>query len=215
MDTLLEQLGFSPDSELPPDLAAMLEQLQMTGQLQMVAGGVDASNSGTPAASGSGRGSSGASGKDRNAWRLIGIDPTNEHIDAHLPDMFRDAGEQLSSFHSHAPLMGSVTGLSPIYGISGERLGQGYCDLSHMGLGLRHRGGLIQLPEIYTDIYQAVSVCLQRRVYLCRCSHACLSACFHVNIFRIVCSSTAAVISTLTRTLTLTRTPNCYLHSCY
>jgi hypothetical protein len=188
LDAVLQQLGFTPDMELPPDLADLAEQFQLGwgggggqggaqgGAQGGGAGGALATMAGlfgvgqaaaAASATGSGTGHLGAAGlggTDRPAstspsisWKLVGVDPSNEHIDAHVTEMFRDRSVQLASLHSHAPLIGTVSGVNPIYGINGERLVSGYCDLSHFGLGVRHRGGLIPLPEVYTDLYQMVS----------------------------------------------------------
>lgn len=90
-------------------------------------------------------------------WRMIGVDPVNLHVDAHLPDLYN---AESPAIHTMAPLRGSVTGRAAVYGLSGRRLTEGYCDLSHFGLGNRHRGGFIPLPLVYTDLHQMVRQCI-------------------------------------------------------
>ena len=86
-------------------------------------------------------------------WRMIGVDPVNLHVDAHLPDLYN---AESPAIHTMAPLRGSVTGRAAVYGLSGQRLSEGYCDLSHFGLGNRHRGGFVPLPLVYTDLHHMV-----------------------------------------------------------
>jgi hypothetical protein len=86
-------------------------------------------------------------------WRMIGVDPVNLHVDAHLPDLYN---AESPAIHTMAPLRGSVTGRAAVYGLSGKRLSEGYCDLSHFGLGNRHRGGFVPLPLVYTDLHHMV-----------------------------------------------------------
>lgn len=90
-------------------------------------------------------------------WRMIGVDPVNLHVDAHLPDLYN---AESPAIHTMAPLRGSVTGRAAVYGLSGQRLSEGYCDLSHFGLGNRHRGGFVPLPLVYTDLHQMVRQCI-------------------------------------------------------
>jgi E3 ubiquitin-protein ligase UBR2 len=91
---------------------------------------------------------------DQAVWNLIGIDPVYPCIDDHFPGMFQS--DNLTSVHTSTPLLGSISGTHPIYGLNGERLSHGFADLSHMGIGLRHVSKLIDLPHLYTDIYQMV-----------------------------------------------------------
>ena len=44
-----------------------------------------------------------------------------------------------------------------MYGIQGAPLREGFNDLSHFGVGNRHRGGFISLPLVYTDLHQMVN----------------------------------------------------------
>jgi len=71
----------------------------------------------------------------------------------------------ISCLHSHTPFQGSVSGTYIIHGVHGESLtnNNGYNDLSHLGLGKRHIGGLMQLPSLYTDVYQRAKFPLGRK----------------------------------------------------
>ena len=89
----------------------------------------------------------------RSLWRMVGLDPTNIHVDAHLSNLY---DYDSPSVHTRAPLRGSITGRTLVYGIQGAPLREGFNDLSHFGVGNRHRGGLISLPLVYTDLHQMV-----------------------------------------------------------
>jgi len=84
-------------------------------------------------------------------WKLIGVYPNNKLVDEPLPDMF---GATLASIHSSTPLLGSISGTHIISGLNGERLDHVYSDMSQMGFSIKHHGGLIKLPSLYTDLYQ-------------------------------------------------------------
>lgn len=90
----------------------------------------------------------------RVVWRMLGVDPLNLHVDAHHLRLYSNDS---STVHTMCPLRGSVTGRSAVYGVQGERLQNGFNDLSHFGLGNRHRGGFISLPLAYTDLHQMAS----------------------------------------------------------
>jgi hypothetical protein len=89
-------------------------------------------------------------------WRMLGVDPTNLHVDAHAALLYNNDSPAV---HNLAPLRGSVTGRGPIYGVQGHLLNDGYCDLSHLGMGNRHKGGFISMPLAYTELH-----CLVRYV---------------------------------------------------
>jgi hypothetical protein len=61
--------------------------------------------------------------------------------------------------HSRTPFQGSVSGTAVVHGLHGESLGSGcgFYDISHLGLGRRHRMRLIELPSLFTSAYQQVS----------------------------------------------------------
>ena len=44
-----------------------------------------------------------------------------------------------------------------MFGLRGGRLAHPFPDFSHLGLGSRHRGGLLPLPRAYTDLHRMVS----------------------------------------------------------
>lgn len=85
---------------------------------------------------------------------MVGVDPANVHIDAHSVDFHDEASQHL---HTLAPFRASITGRAKVYGIQGMPLKEGFCDLSHFGMGNRHRGGFISLPLVYTDLHKLVS----------------------------------------------------------
>ena len=85
---------------------------------------------------------------------MLGVDPTNLHVDAHAALLYNNDSPAV---HNLAPLRGSVTGRGPIYGLQGSRLHDGYCDLSHLGMGNRHRGGFVSMPLAYTELHCLVS----------------------------------------------------------
>jgi len=91
-------------------------------------------------------------------WKLIGVFPTNRIVDEILPGMFKlpnpNESQTLASFHSSTPLLGSISGTHVINGVNGERLEHVFPDISHMAISMNHRGGLIKLPPLYTDLYQ-------------------------------------------------------------
>jgi hypothetical protein len=91
---------------------------------------------------------------DRNMTRgsqLCGVDP--------VESPFRPSSGSLIS--SVPPLVGSISGLRPFLGSSRQqRLSAVLYDDSHLGVGLRHRIRLYDLPEKYTDLYQMASILL-------------------------------------------------------
>jgi hypothetical protein len=91
-------------------------------------------------------------------WKLVGVYPSNKLVDEHLPDMFTlplpFSGGTLASFHSSTPLLGSISGTHVINGLNGEHLEHVFPDISHMSLSVKHKGGLIKLPSLYTDLYK-------------------------------------------------------------
>ena len=92
-----------------------------------------------------------------NEWKLEGVDPEYRYIDNFLGETFSE--ERLTNIHSYSPLQGCVSGLYAVNGINGDQVEDFFCDLS-CGLGSRrHRGHLIKLPNLYTDIYQMVGIC--------------------------------------------------------
>ena len=91
-------------------------------------------------------------------WRLFGVPPEHATVDASLLGGPPEAAA-LSSVHSSAPLQGSVSGTLPIYGYNGPTLDLVYYDLSHFGLARRHRGRLVALPDLYTDLYKRTKFC--------------------------------------------------------
>lgn len=84
---------------------------------------------------------------------MVGLDPANVHVDAHRNNLY---AEDSPSVHTVAPLRGSISGRTIVYGIQGAPLREGYNDLSHFGIGNRHKGGFISLPLVYTDLHQMV-----------------------------------------------------------
>lgn len=132
----LEQLqeAFGVDSEIPAELSAMLSGLQSAALSQSLA-----------------RSSAGGVA----SWRLIGLDPLNSHIDEHRSDLLGKKGSRMAFMHSVTPLVGSLCGTKTIYGLNCAPLKNGFADMSHLGLGLRHtRTALLPLPSLYTDLYQ-------------------------------------------------------------
>jgi hypothetical protein len=107
-------------------------------------------------------------------WKLLGVYPINPTVDFPAPELHRLAAEAATEENSpattsnfmllmpaRAPLQGSLTGALPIVGYNGQPLRYLYPDLSHMSVGLRHLGrAFIELPTIYTDLYQMVSFSL-------------------------------------------------------
>jgi len=98
----------------------------------------------------------------------VGVDPIYNTVDACVGSMFDSSvvkgksgsssvnSHSITCAHSRTPFQGSVSGTAIINGLHGESLSNGYQDLSHMGLGLRHRLRLIELPALYTSAYQQV-----------------------------------------------------------
>lgn len=121
---LLAQLGLDPNMELTPELTALLEAL-----------------SGTPA----------AGVETERAWRLTGVDPTLRYGDAFIGDTFSEL--DLTNVHSRAPLQASFTGHYSVNGINGQTVTEFLCDFSHFGQSVSRKGGLISLPQLYTDLY--------------------------------------------------------------
>ena len=91
------------------------------------------------------------------AWNMVGVDPINPQVDEPGVPSLLEADEHygLSCVHVSTPLLGCVTGRQPVFGVNGEELTYPYPDLSHMGVGWRHIGGLISLPRLYTDLFRS------------------------------------------------------------
>jgi hypothetical protein len=90
-------------------------------------------------------------------WKLLGVDPTYPCTDSFLDNTF--VVDRLTNIHAVTPLQGCVSGLFAAFGVNGERISDFYCELSHcVGFGgyLRHHRNLVNLPNLYTDIYQMV-----------------------------------------------------------
>eukprot|EP01041_Mallomonas_annulata_P000556 gene556-1070_t len=131
---LLLQQFVGDGSEAPSELAAMLEGLQAASHQHLLS-------------------STSAAASSLGTWRLIGIDPMNSHIDGHRPDLLGRRHTRMSNLHSTTPLIGSFCGTRAIYGMDCNPLRNGFCDMSHLGIGLRHTAGLVRLPSLYTDLY--------------------------------------------------------------
>ena len=125
------------NSDLPADMSTLLQLTQDTSPF-----------GGNPNAAGVG------------TWRLIGVDPVNSHIDGHPWDMLGKRHAKMSITHTTTPLIGSICGTRVIHAMNCEPLNYGYHDISHFGMGSRHVGKLIDLPSLYTDLYQKVIVLL-------------------------------------------------------
>eukprot|EP01038_Epipyxis_sp_PR26KG_P010895 gene10895-14625_t len=110
-------------------------------------------------------GSDGVVRKEKNAWPLYGVDPCHPLLDevpAGLMDyatrkkfdpIFDMAGNPLML--PTAGLVGSLTGCRPILGLNGQVSPFACPDLSHFNIGLRHMNKcFVQLPSLYTDLYQ-------------------------------------------------------------
>jgi hypothetical protein len=87
-------------------------------------------------------------------WRLTGIDPTYPYFDETLPEEF--SNRDLNKLHSISPFMASITGTYSVYSVHGNRIQSFLCDFSHMGLRRHQRVKLVELPNLYTDIYHMV-----------------------------------------------------------
>ena len=107
-----------------------------------------------------------------SVWRLHGVYPVNASVDeatpatqavgAVLEKHFKEGPSDVRNGNfalipRRGPLQGSVSGTHSIVGFNGETLRYGFPDLSHFSVGLRHlRRVLVELPSLYTDLYQAV-----------------------------------------------------------
>ena len=99
-----------------------------------------------------------------------GDDPFFETIDETSGSMFNTStikrkvdgtnvtSHSITCVHSRCPFQANLSGSIIVHGLHGESLPNGYNDLSHMGIGLRHRPRLMALPSLYTAIYQQVCV---------------------------------------------------------
>ena len=109
---------------------------------------------------------------------VTGLDPVFNCVDMYFSNLFdmditkakssKDTTLSISCVHSHTPLQASVCGTQVVHGLHGEQLShRGFYDLSHMGIGLRHTGGLIKLPLLLTDLYKEV-FCNRICLVLCK-----------------------------------------------
>ena len=113
----------------------------------------------------------------------VGVDPIYNTVDACVGSMFDSSvvkgksgsssvnSHSITCAHSRTPFQGSVSGTAIINGLHGESLSNGYQDLSHMGLGLRHRLRLIELPALYTSAYQQVGCLCCYVFWFCLCTN--------------------------------------------
>ena len=96
----------------------------------------------------------------KTLWHMVGIDPLYKQVDGFNPPKEKMPQGMLvvaidaDPLLTRTPLVGSLTGRDPAFGLRGTRLTNGYNDLSHLSVGTRHRGGLIRLPNAYTDLHR-------------------------------------------------------------
>ena len=81
-------------------------------------------------------------------WKLVGVDPMHRHVD-------ETSGER-DAFYTQAPFVGSLQGSQACWDLKGRPTRLPWPDLSHLALRHSTRGGLIQLPTIYTDLIQSI-----------------------------------------------------------
>ena len=100
-----------------------------------------------------------APGNVKSLWHMVGVDPLYKHVDGFcypkekIPQGLLGTTD-IDPLLTRTPLVGSLTGRDPVFGVRGKRLTHGYNDLSHLSVGTRHRGGLISLPHLYTDLHR-------------------------------------------------------------
>ena len=82
-------------------------------------------------------------------WKLVGVDPIQRRVDEIL-------GEEEEAFYTQAPFVGSLQGSQPCWDLSGHPTSLPWPDLSHLSLHHSTRGGLVGLPNIYTDLIQSI-----------------------------------------------------------
>ena len=101
-------------------------------------------------------------GNVKTLWHMVGIDPSYKQVDGFCRPkgkvtqvgMLLGSNISIEPLLTRTPLVGSLTGREPVFGLRGTRLSHGYNDLSHLSVGSRHRGGLIRLPHAYTDLHR-------------------------------------------------------------
>ena len=79
---------------------------------------------------------------------------TDEVADRRHAAWFRDMRGNLGYFFTESPFVGSVQGCAPCFDLDGKQTPTTWPDLSHMGIHRSVRGGLIELPRVYTDMIQ-------------------------------------------------------------
>jgi hypothetical protein len=89
------------------------------------------------------------------AWLYVGIDPHNDLVEP-TRDVF-DLGGSRTSIPKYFPYLGSISGSHTVFDNAGNPFEKNIFDVSHFGMSTLDIGRFIDLPLLYTDLYQKVN----------------------------------------------------------
>lgn len=146
---IIEQIINAGEGVLPPQIANWLLQMGVSeNAIRSLPGGRQ------------------GSAVNFTPWTLHGVDPDlTPYTSSNMPTL---PGDDSAVSLPYPPLVGSISGSMAVH-VTGEAYDRDIMrtqliDLSHLGLGRRHRIGLIELPRVFTELYK--QVCLFSIIYI-------------------------------------------------